>query len=328
MIRFLRLRFIFIPIFASLPLQSFAQRSDAAIRGTVVLPGGYQNGKPIVVELRCGAQAVATTETDSGGNFEFHLMRPGFCVVHVSKEGFQEAEYSADISEGSRYIPIYLVKAPSAGSGKANALPGTPVVDLRQLTVPKKALNEYERALRDFKSGKTGKAVERLENALKIAPDFYEAHFELGLHYMRSNQPAQGEAELVRAAELNPRVADPLVALGLVYLQAGRFTQAIEVLDRAVDLDPASARAAYYLGAALYETSDFSRAEKQLKHSLLLDPELHPVHLALVNLYMKDARLKDAFQELNAYLQAEPDGPQSKSAAQLRDRLRQQIQSD
>jgi tetratricopeptide (TPR) repeat protein len=319
------LRFIFIVILALQPLQLLAQTEQATIRGHVVLPSGYQTGKPIVVELRSGSQIVGTTRTDTAGNFEFTLMRPGVYVIHVSEEGFQEAEYPATISAGSRYVQIRLLAIPSANRGSANAPPGPQVLDFRQLSVPKKALNEYEKAVRDLKTGKTQSAIGRLETSLKIAPDFYDAHFQLGLQYMRSDT-AQAERALARAAELNPRVADPLVVLGFLYLQSSRFKQAIEVLDRAVGLDPASALALYYLGSALYETGESSRAEKLLKHSLSLDPTIHPIHLALVNIYLKDARPKEALQELEAYLQAEPHASQSKSAAQLRDHLRQQLQ--
>jgi Tfp pilus assembly protein PilF len=320
-------RFVFIiVVFAAQPLQSFAEMAEATLRGTVVLPGGQETGKPVVVELLAAEQAVAVTHTDSGGNFEINVMRPGLYVVRVNEDGFQEAEYPADLSSGSRYIQIHLVKATSVDREKAKAVSGPAVVDLRQLSVPKKALDEYEKALRDIQRAKPQNAIEHLENSLKIAPDFYEARFELGLQYAKTNQPAEAEAEWRRAVELHPRVADPLLGLGLLYLQTRRFNDAIDVLERAIGLNPASARAAYYLGCALTETGDLSGAEKMLKQSLALDPDLHPVRLALVNVYLKEARLKEAFQELEAYLQAEPSGSQSQPATQLRNQLAQQLQ--
>ena len=237
--------------------------------------------------------------------------------------------HSDDISvPGSHSPQIRVVDVPEVRSVPRDATkdtPGAQVVDARQLSIPKKARKEYEKAVRDLENGKTPGAIAHFQNALKIAPDFYDAHFQLGLQYSKDD-PAQAEQELTRAAELNPRVADPLVVLGFVYLYTGRFKDAIEVLDHAADMDPTPARALYYLGSALYETGQSSRAEKVLKRSFSLDPAIHLVHLALANIYLKEARYNEALRELEAYLKEEPQAPQSRAAARLRDQLRAHLQ--
>src|SRR4030095_5536797 len=89
--------------------------------------------------------------------------------------------YSDDISvPGSHSAPIRPADNPERTSvtrsttkeTKDNS--GTQVIDVRQLSIPKKATNEYEKALRDFQSGKTQSGIEHLQKALKIAPDFYD----------------------------------------------------------------------------------------------------------------------------------------------------------
>src|SRR3989454_9115785 len=224
--------------------------------------------------------------------------------------------YSDDISvPGSHSVQIRVVDYPEMTSAKRRTMKetkdtsATQVIDVRQLSIPKKARNEYEKASRDFQSGKMQSGIEHLQNVLKIAPNFYAAHFQLGLHYAPFDQ-AQAEKALIRAAELNPRVADPLVVLGFLYLQTSRLNEAIEVLDRAVELDPASARPLYYLGSGLYEAGQMTRAENVLKKSLSLDPTIHPVRLILVNIYLKGNKPAEALQELEAYLKEEPQLPQ------------------
>ena len=56
-----------------------------------------------------------------------------------------------------------------------NALGGNHIVDVRQLKadIPKKALREYEKAVREIKDHNTQRAIERLEKSIKLAPDFY-----------------------------------------------------------------------------------------------------------------------------------------------------------
>ena len=318
------LRFIFVLMLAMQPLRLSAHIEYSTIRGSILLPAGHQFRRPIVLELRRDGEIVGTTRTDAGGNFEFRPRQPGAYVIHVNAEGFQEAEYPADISSGSSRVEIHLVSYNESGS--SDAPQGPQVQDVRQLSMPKKARTEFEKALGYLRAGKTQNAIEHLQNALKIAPNFYNAHFELGLQYMKANQQADAEHALARAAELNPRVADPLVALGFLYLYSGRLQESAEVLNRAVVLDPASARAHYYLGSALFQTGQSARAEKLLRRSLFLDPTNYPVHLALVNLYLKDAKPREALMEVEAYLEAGPRGPQSRSAAHLRDELRELLQ--
>jgi Tfp pilus assembly protein PilF len=239
--------------------------------------------------------------------------------------------YSDDISvAGSRSTPIRLADNPEKISVNRSTTKetkdnsGTQVIDFRQLSIPKKATNEYEKALRDFQSEKTQSGIEHLQKALKIAPDFYDAHFQLGLHCAPFDQP-QAEKALRRAAQLNSRVADPLVVLGFLYLQTSRLNEAIEVLDRAVELDPSSARPLYYLGSALYKAGQMARAEMVLKKSLSLDPTNHPVRLILVNTYLKGDKPAEALQEVEAYLKEAPL-PQTAEVLQLRDQLRTHLQ--
>jgi len=240
--------------------------------------------------------------------------------------------YFDDISvPGSHSVQTRVVDSPELTSvnrrttKETKDTSATQVIDVRQLSIPKKASNEYEKALRDFQSGKTQRGIERLQNVLKIAPDFYDAHFQLGLHYAPFDH-AQAEKALIRAAELNPRVADPLVVLGFLYLQTSRLNEAIEVLDRAVELNPASARPLYYLGSSLYEAGQMTRAEKVLKKSLSLDPTIHEVRPILVNIYLKVDKPAEALQELEAYLK-ESQHPQTDAALQMRDQLRLHLQA-
>jgi len=288
------LRFIFLVMLAAQPLQLFAEIEYPTVRGSVLLPAGHRFRKPIVLELRGEGEIIGTTRTDAAGNFEFRPRQPGEYVIHVSAEGFQEAEYPANTSAGSSRVEIHLLELSPSNTGSGNAPQGPLVQDVRQLSMPKKARVEYEKAVGYLRAGKTQNAVAHLHKALQIAPNFYDPHFQLGMLYMKVNQQAEAEQALARAAELNPRVADPLVVLGLLYLYSGRLEESTEVLNRAVALDPASAPAHYYLGSALFQAGQSSRAEKLLKRSLLLDPTNYPVHLALVNLYLKEARPQEA----------------------------------
>ena len=90
------------------------------------------------------------------------------------------------------------------------------VVDIRQLTakIPKQALKEYEKAVRDIRGNNTQRAIERLEKSVKVAPDFYNAHLGLAQEYRKNGVLDAAEHELTRAFELNPREGTPLILNG------------------------------------------------------------------------------------------------------------------
>src|SRR5205814_1975369 len=96
---------------------------------------------------------------------------------------------------------------------------GGSVVDLRQLRakLPPKAVDEYEKALKESSKGNAAKAVEGLERAVKLAPNFYEAQSTLGVQYLRLQKYQDAETALLRAKDLGPKAAEPLINLGMRY---------------------------------------------------------------------------------------------------------------
>ena len=60
--------------------------------------------------------------------------------------------------------------------------------------IPGKAVDEYEKALKESSKGNRGKAVEGLQRAVKLAPDFYEARLNLGIALQESGQRERANA--------------------------------------------------------------------------------------------------------------------------------------
>ena len=313
--------FIFLLIALSLELS--ASKDYAVINGVVIVSGGYPN-VGIPVELQSGEIVLRSTITDGLGNFKFEVMRPGTYVLRINQIGFLPLEQSIDLAPGPRNVQLFLFRGSESRRGTAAERSFAPVVDFRQLSIPGRAMSQYEKAMSEIQKDRTEPAIQRLKNAVKIAPNFYEARRQLGLQYLKSGQVQQAEAELSRAAELNMRAAEPLVALGLLYVATRRHTEAVDVLERALDLDPASARGSYYLGLALLKTGLPRRAEPMFNRALQLEPAHHIVRLALADIYLQSGRHGEALRELELYLLKEPRGSRSSIAAQVRDRLMEQ----
>jgi tetratricopeptide (TPR) repeat protein len=216
---------------------------------------------------------------------------------------------------------------------------GSPIVDLKQLRtkVSPKAVDEFEKALKESSKGNTSKAVEGLERAIKLAPDFYEAQNSLGAQYLRLQKYQDAETALLRAKNLGPKSAEPLINLGLVYYQQGEtqgdaghaeeaaatFQKAVESLDESVKRNPLSASAHSYLGAALYKLASYDRAESVLNRALELDGEQQDARLMLINVYTKKTRYQDALELIKTFLIKNPKAPQRAALEGIRTQLEQ-----
>ncbi|HUT95043.1 MAG TPA: tetratricopeptide repeat protein [Thermoguttaceae bacterium] len=75
-------------------------------------------------------------------------------------------------------------------------------------------------------------------DALKIEPDYWPAHYELGRLFLEKYNQADAAAELSAALELNPNAAEVHVALSRLALQNREVDKAQTSLERALQINP------------------------------------------------------------------------------------------
>jgi Flp pilus assembly protein TadD len=117
--------------------------------------------------------------------------------------------------------------------------------------VPKAAAKAHERGRKLFASGKFSEALQELEKAVGLDPDFAEAHQNLGAMYLMLDRPAEAEPHIRRAIELNPLSSFAHVDLSAVQLLAGDFAGAESSARRALQLSGSNDWARFMLGATL-----------------------------------------------------------------------------
>ena len=298
-----------------------AQRSEPAsnfsVGGQIVLSVNGGLKEPVLVLLdHSGSKNDQRTFTDLRGNFEFRNVPQGPYNIRLRLEGFEHVNYPVDIPE-TPYVFIFLNG--SAARGPA-ALSGRRVVDIRQLTakIPKQALKEYEKAVRDIRGNNTQRAIERLEKSVKVAPDFYNAHLGLAQEYRKNGGLDAAEHELTRAFELNPRESTPLIQLGEMYLDKNNFERAAEVLSQAIRVEPGSAIAHYALGRARYKLSEYAEAEQAFTRAALLDKDFEAAELMLLHVYIRQGRLSAALSRMDALLQKNPGNSRNPALEKFR----------
>jgi tetratricopeptide (TPR) repeat protein len=131
------------------------------------------------------------------------------------------------------------------------AEPPAGIISAQALRVPPKASKEFDRSMKAFQSGKYRDAATHLEKALRIAPDFVQAHNNLGAVYINLRQYESAVAELRKSIELSPDLATPYHNLAMVLILLRRLPEAEDAARHALRLGPQQSAASFTLGRIL-----------------------------------------------------------------------------
>jgi len=215
------------------------QQQTYTIQGQVDFEGGFKY-EPIAVYLEAlSSRPVEQVYVDVSGNFKFRDVPEGTYYIRVKHDGFEEFAQSVEVPAYSRDVSIFLQrKASSAPSQESIGLGGKFQVDLRQLTIPEKAVREYQKALDEDNRGETDSAVKRLRHALILAPNFIEAAFHLGSALYQTGHLDDAEKTLMQAQVIAPK--DPNIRLMLtnVLVKERKYQQALSEIDSFLKENP------------------------------------------------------------------------------------------
>ncbi len=109
---------------------------------------------------------------------------------------------------------------------------------------------------------------------LAAAPDNTEAHFNLGLLYLRSGEYQPAITTFHKVLMLQPQMPDALFNLGFAYAKSGRYDQAVENYSRAAALHPSyEDEILYNLATVLEIQGEWQKALQKLQTAIELNPE-------------------------------------------------------
>ena len=114
-------------------------------------------------------------------------------------------------------------------------------------------------------------AKECLRKALKVDPDYEEAHYNLGYSYRKKGKFALAEKHLRRAIEIDPKYALAYAELGQL-LSKDRPKEAVRCLITALDHNPNDGWSQAYLAEALARLRRLKAADEQYRKLLELWP--------------------------------------------------------
>lgn len=136
-------------------------------------------------------------------------------------------------------------------------------------------------ALLYYRIGKDKEAINELNNAIEINPNYGEAHLELGLIYLQKKEKGLAVKHLQQAA----KTAKDEVAfyeLGKLALKDKNYQKAIVYLEKVIQLNPILADAHYLLGVAAEKIQQKDLARQHYQEALKYIPDYQKAKAGLV----------------------------------------------
>lgn len=326
--------FLFLLSFGSVALA----QGGHTVQGKVIAPSGTAPNQPVRVMLRFGGRPIYETFTDLSGRFSFSGVTNG--TYELTAEGddatFESTSITIDVTAfGS--APQLFTENIQLRPRRAKPTNRAAVVNSFSQDIPKAAQQSFDRALKLNNEGRTDEATQALADAIRIFPNYFDAHLMLGKLFLSANRLAEATTELDRAREIDPKDDRAYQSFGMILMRQRNFAVAVAVFGEAARLNPTNpinillkAKAlinqAYTINPAESEKAAadrayvIERAESSLRQlSQLGDTKLTADHFSLAMLYEMKGERGRAANELEEQLRENP-GLQNES--QIRDAIR------
>ena len=146
--------------------------------------------------------------------------------------------------------------------------------------------------------GRLDEAEKECREAIRIYPDFAEAHNNLGVLLDDIGRKEDAEAEYRDALRINPDFAAAHYNLGILLDDMGRKEDAEAEFREALRINPDFAAAHYNLGILLDDMGRKEDAEAEFREALRINPDYAEAHGNLGILYSKTGKKEEAKKEL------------------------------
>ncbi len=281
----------------------------------VVLANDRDAGPYLMVQLMEGSSntAVATTYTNDRGEAEFGGVPVGDYHVEVKGDGIQATSsetFEVDnrrLSQ-SEYVTVRQIEdsGPKPLSGKSA------MVSAADLNTPPKARKEVDKANEAMAMHNWKKALEHLNQAISLAPQYATAYNNLGVLYAKTNDIPHEEEALKKAVAVDDHFAPALVNYGKLCLSQKNPAQAEVLLQKAASAEPTNSETLMLLAYSEYLNRHFDAAITSALQAHSSEHE-HPsfVHYIAGRAYQQENQQQQALAQFQTFLLEEPKGPRA-----------------
>ena len=191
-----------------------------------------------------------------------------------------------------------------------------PVSELLERIAPENAQNLAHAAVEAYNRGVDAESVEdsiRLyRRAVELAPQFFEAWFNLGVVYTQKGTLDAAAHAYTQAERLQSGAVAVQRNLGRVFYRQGRMKEALVHFLKAQSLGPADATSYNDVGETQRRLGRYNEAEASFLEALRLDPAYAKARYNLALACAAEDRYTEATAHLKDYLRLAPGAPDTK----------------
>jgi tetratricopeptide (TPR) repeat protein len=172
---------------------------------------------------------------------------------------------------------------------------------------PKKPRPRVNLAYALDRKGRLDEAFSHYYEALRIKPDFWEAHYDLARALVQQGKVEEGISHYYEALRINPDFAEAHYNLAGVLMEQERLDEAISHYRKALEIKPDHVRAHNNLGIALERQGRLREAIEQYSEALRIEPDFPEAHYNLGNALMRQGNTDEAIGQYYKTLRINPD---------------------
>jgi superkiller protein 3 len=170
-----------------------------------------------------------------------------------------------------------------------------------------RAMILVETAEGNIKKGQVATALDELQEAVTLSPDFTEARYQLGVALSHvPDASAKTEAAFRQVLELNPNHAPAHFQLGLLLAGRGDKVQASSEFQKAVELAPGLTEAHRALARLAADSHEWATAVRELQAVVAWNPEDAAAHYDLATALKAHGQVDEAAHELQIARRLKP----------------------
>jgi len=197
----------------------------------------------------------------------------------------------------------------------------SPTVSSKRLTIPSKAVSEYQKGCAAYKNQKLAEAESHLHKAIDDYSDYAAAWVVLGQVLITEKKNDEARSACWKAVGIDPGYAAPYLCLAEFAAKESDWGQVAKLTTQALAIDPTgNPYSLYYAADAALHERRMAEAEVHALAAVRADewhriPELH---LLLAQVYATNGNVAEEAAQLKEFLRV---AATSKDAATVRDTL-------
>jgi len=157
------------------------------------------------------------------------------------------------------------------------------------------------------KAGRDQEAISKLNQALRIKPNFAEAHSHIGAIFLRHGKVSDAILHFEAALQINPNRVEAHNNLGVALQIAGHTQEAISHLEQAIHIKPDFVEAHLSLANVLAEVGNMNEAISQWEQAIHITPDRADAHNDLGTALVHIGKVKRAIAEYEEAIRLQPN---------------------